>query len=625
MSPNTLRFDEHWPVVIRANPFGTRRHTAPSRIILEAMLIVRLEFGGVVSVHDEDGELLWRSGGLAALHSTPPDRTVVAGLRGALSQLAVDSGKSSSECVLIVPHNAQGDGVAQMCPLLDSEQVRCIGVIGSLRASMINPEDARPVLLQRGMFLGLADSAGSFEALTGLEEVFGTLYADVRARARSELSKDLVRINLSPEQVVGAALTTLVEPSGEMVLVPPGRGGGSVALPKTLFDYPLERLSHSLRVACEPAAGSGFVLGDDTLAKLLRFGDDPSSQWAECDVLDGVMLNRVIAGFVKKARSDLPLPFCVDGSLALAPSASSTSAPEKDTAVPRRRSVLVTALAVGLCGASTWAAVATAIAISQWRELNGLRNDIAMVTEQLPVADDEVEHQANPGTSTEHSATSFGGPAGVGEPEPVVAEEDRPRPVPLPEHLESRTTSAGYEMVFVASGAETGFWIGRYEVSNTEYKAFLEARNRAFGGQGASSLPVDGLTADEALEFCKWASEADPAIDYRLPTVDEWRLACLAGGAGPLGAGVNRSAVAASSNFVLAAVPSRNTVANEWGLHGFNGNVAEWVSLNKSGEYGLAGGSYRQDVRECGCDSVLALEQNATTRGGIRLIAVFVR
>ena len=79
-----------------------------------------------------------------------------------------------------------------------------------------------------------------------------------------------------------------------------------------------------------------------------------------------------------------------------------------------------------------------------------------------------------------------------------------------------------------------GFWIDKFEVTNAQYKTFLDQTGHAApAGWTAGSFPAGrdrhpaaGLTWDDAVAYCTWA-------DKRLPTETEWEVAGRGPGSQP--------------------------------------------------------------------------------------------
>jgi formylglycine-generating enzyme required for sulfatase activity len=119
--------------------------------------------------------------------------------------------------------------------------------------------------------------------------------------------------------------------------------------------------------------------------------------------------------------------------------------------------------------------------------------------------------------------------------------------------------------------------------------------------------PVDGVTYDEAVEFCRRLTErerdqphARPGWAYRLPTEAEWEYACRAGTAAPFGVGEKGAdqlvfrpqQKAVTALFTVTGgdpcedadpTPPQSISGkvgqyppNAWGLYDMHGNVAEW-------------------------------------------------
>jgi formylglycine-generating enzyme required for sulfatase activity len=93
------------------------------------------------------------------------------------------------------------------------------------------------------------------------------------------------------------------------------------------------------------------------------------------------------------------------------------------------------------------------------------------------------------------------------------------------------------------------------------------------------NAPVDHVTRDDAIAFCKAMSENDSVHrQYRLPTEAEWEFACRAGSIGPYaGTGTIDSMGWCKNNSGGTLHPVALKLPNRWGLFDMHGNVAEWV------------------------------------------------
>ncbi len=145
------------------------------------------------------------------------------------------------------------------------------------------------------------------------------------------------------------------------------------------------------------------------------------------------------------------------------------------------------------------------------------------------------------------------------------------------------------------------FWMGAYEVTQNEYQAIMGANPSHFSplGAGAPKLdgvedtgiyPVDSVTWDEAMEFCRklTAREREENRTYRLPSEAEWEYACRAGTTTPFAFGNKMSLNEGNfdSRFPYgdapprapseATVPVGRYQPNAFGLYDMHGNVFEW-------------------------------------------------
>jgi formylglycine-generating enzyme required for sulfatase activity len=128
-------------------------------------------------------------------------------------------------------------------------------------------------------------------------------------------------------------------------------------------------------------------------------------------------------------------------------------------------------------------------------------------------------------------------------------------------------------------------WFATTEVTRGQYRTVMGAlpsgaspAGEADGVDEGDELPVDGVTWDEAVAFCRALGRRE-GRDYRLPMEAEWEWACRAGSNYPWG-GTGRPDDMAwhAGNSGSRLHPVGRKRPNVWGLFDMHGNVAEWCA-----------------------------------------------
>lgn len=139
-----------------------------------------------------------------------------------------------------------------------------------------------------------------------------------------------------------------------------------------------------------------------------------------------------------------------------------------------------------------------------------------------------------------------------------------------------------------------GFWMGRCEVTQTEYGIVMGSNPAYFKG---ASLPVERVGWADAMEYCRRLTLLDRSAGriatnevYRLPTEAQWEYAARGGGPDgtPTAFGARLGSQLANFNGdfpyngaargpdLRGTVPVGSYAPNAWLLLDMHGNVAEW-------------------------------------------------
>lgn len=122
------------------------------------------------------------------------------------------------------------------------------------------------------------------------------------------------------------------------------------------------------------------------------------------------------------------------------------------------------------------------------------------------------------------------------------------------------------------------FALGRFAVTQAEYRAFTEATGRPpLQYASNEAWPAIGVSWFDAQGFCRWL-EAITGEAWRLPTEAEWEYACRAGTETAYSWGPDWDAAKANSNQSQPNGPRDvgSYQPNRWGLWDMHGNVFEW-------------------------------------------------
>ena len=157
-----------------------------------------------------------------------------------------------------------------------------------------------------------------------------------------------------------------------------------------------------------------------------------------------------------------------------------------------------------------------------------------------------------------------------------------------------------------------GYWLGKYEVTQEQYKTIMGNNPSKFVG---NNLPVEQVNWEEAMEFCRKLTDRlgdtlPKGYKCSLPTEAQWEYACRAGTTSSLNSGKNVTTAEGGEKGVCDNLdevgwywmnggmknwnggnnpstcthPGGMKKPNNWGLYDMHGNVWEWC-LDWYGDY----------------------------------------
>jgi formylglycine-generating enzyme required for sulfatase activity len=186
----------------------------------------------------------------------------------------------------------------------------------------------------------------------------------------------------------------------------------------------------------------------------------------------------------------------------------------------------------------------------------------------------------------------------------ILAPKPAPQPTIVLRAGQEITNSIGMKLVLIPAGAfqmgsdayddekpihtvriTKGFYMGVHEMTQELYQKVMGTNPSTFKG---SNLPVEQVSWDDAVEFCKKLSQMEGKT-YRLPTEAEWEYACRAGTTTKYSFGDDQFQLSKYAwnrgNSDSKTHPIGTREKNACGLYDMHGNVWEWCQ-DWYGSYG---------------------------------------
>ena len=194
------------------------------------------------------------------------------------------------------------------------------------------------------------------------------------------------------------------------------------------------------------------------------------------------------------------------------------------------------------------------------------------------------------------------------------------------------------KLCWCPTGTTPGFWIGKYEVTQSEWAGLMGSMpaHAMDKGQG-DRFPIYYVSHADATEFCRKLTDLErkagrlPALwAYQLPTDAQWEYACRAGTTTETAFGDKLDSTQANFNgdwphngapkgpHIPRSVPVGSYPPNAWGIYDMHGNVGEFVAA--PGRF--RGGSWYDNGRNCCSGIFIPVPPDASQNVGFRVARV---
>ena len=194
------------------------------------------------------------------------------------------------------------------------------------------------------------------------------------------------------------------------------------------------------------------------------------------------------------------------------------------------------------------------------------------------------------------------------------------------------------KLCWCPAGTLPGFWIGKYEVTQSEWAGLVGSMpSRDLNKGKGDRHPIYNVSLEEAAKFCLKLTETERnagrlplGSEYRLPTEAQWEYACRAGTTTASAFGDKLSSKQANFNGDWAhngapkgpshmkSVKVGSYRPNAWGVYDMHGNVKEFTTTPGR----VRGGSWHDSGRNCCSEIFIPDPPSASESVGFRVVRV---